>query len=571
MARTLDGKIQFWAAGCERIYGWSADEAVGRDVHELLQTTFPIPFADIESALLSEEVWEGDLRQVRRDGTEVIVSARKALRRDASGRPVAVAESLTDVTALRRAQALSRDLMATIDLAAVMARSLDGTIQFWSVGCERIYGWPQSEAIGKRAHDLLRTSFPIPQKEIECILMRDGEWRGDLRQCRYDGAEIIVSAHKAIRMDEHGRPVAVAESLTDVTALRIAEERQAMLAREVDHRAKNVLAVALSIVRLTPRDSVDGFADAVEGRVAAMARAHTVLAADGWSGAALQTLAESELAAHAHRVVIAGPAVRLKADAVQPMAMILHELATNAAKYGALASREGRVVVSWYLANDGVLHFQWQEIGGRAMTTAPTRQGFGTQLLASVAQGQLQGNAEFSWLPSGLLFSLTVHEDLIDKTRPYSALERSSTDPATPPVIRAPVHPPAPQRSGRILVVEDEILLALEIEQSVHSLGYEVAGPAGRLDQAIHLASFESDIAAAVIDINLAGELSFPVADLLQTRGIPYVIATGYGGSPSLQRRDHGAVAVLHKPFPRAALVAALRSALENAPSDMRI
>lgn len=414
MARALDGRIQFWAAGCERIYGWSAAEAIGRDANTLLQTTFPVPFAEIEAALLSNGFWEGDLRQVRRDGTEVVVSARKALRRDEAGRPAAIAESLTDVTALRRSEALSRDLLATIDLAAIMARAMDGTIQFWSAGCERLYGWTQSEAIGQRAHDLLHTRYPVPVAEIEDALMRRGDWRGDLVQHHRDGTEIVVSAHKVLRKDDRGRALAVAESLSDVTALRAAQERQALLAREVDHRAKNALAVALSILRLTPRGDAQRFADAVEGRIASMARAHRILAAEGWGGVALQTLAESELAAYPEHTSIAGPTVLLQAEAVQAIAMVLHELVANAAKYGALGSDHGQGVVKWHRTTDDGLRVHWQEVGGHPISEAPTRLGFGTQLIGEIVQNQLHGKAEFQWLPTGLCFGFTISEGLID-------------------------------------------------------------------------------------------------------------------------------------------------------------
>jgi two-component sensor histidine kinase len=178
--------------------------------------------------------------------------------------------------------------------------------------------------------------------------------------------------------------------------------------REVDHRAKNALAVALSVVQLAPRDlSPDAFAAAVTGRIAAMARAHSLLAAERWSGAELRTLAAAELALHEGRVRLSGPRLRLTADAAQPVAMLLHELATNAAKHGALSTPEGRVELSWRTACDE-LELRWRESGGPPLAGPPSRRGFGSRLLNSLAQRQLSGRIVFDW-SDGAGLQVVVH------------------------------------------------------------------------------------------------------------------------------------------------------------------
>jgi len=120
--RDLDGGIRFWSAGCQRLYGWSADEALGQSAHELLKTSFPAPWPEVEAALLADGEWYGDLTQSRRDGTRIVVAARKAIRRDATGRPCAVMENFDDGTALRRAENQLRSLNAELE-----ARVLDET------------------------------------------------------------------------------------------------------------------------------------------------------------------------------------------------------------------------------------------------------------------------------------------------------------------------------------------------------------------------------------------------------------------------------------------------------------
>jgi PAS domain S-box-containing protein len=352
----------------------------------------------------------------------------------------------------------------------------------------------------------------------------------------------------------------------DVTERRKAEEQQALLIREVDHRAKNALAVALSLVRLAPRDDAARFAAGVEGRIAAMARAHSLLAKGRWHGADLRTLAEGELAAHTGRVTFAGPPARLSADAAQPIAMLLHELATNAAKYGALALPEGRLDLSWDFGGaEGTLRLRWTERGGPSLEGAPTRRGFGSRLLSSLAERQLGGTLSFDWNKTGLRLSL----DLTPRSAvPAIAVEGNAPAQAAPaPLARtAGANPLA--RSGqapRILVVEDEFLLAMELEATLRSLGCEVVGPARSLAEAVRLAASETTLHAAILDVNLSGEMVFPVADLLATRGVPILFATGYGSAESLQGHDTGAVVVLSKPYPRDALIKALAQALGRA------
>jgi two-component sensor histidine kinase len=190
---------------------------------------------------------------------------------------------------------------------------------------------------------------------------------------------------------------------------REAEERRTYLMREVDHRAKNALAVALALIRLAPRDLPPAdFADAVEGRIAAMARAHSVLASHAWNGAELAAVAEGELAPYAGRYRSAGPAAWLAAEAVQPMAMLLHELATNAARHGALASPDGRIGVDWSFMADGGLRVTWSESGGPPPARDQERRGFGTRLIKQLAERQLGGRIERDWNEAGLRLSLSL-------------------------------------------------------------------------------------------------------------------------------------------------------------------
>jgi two-component sensor histidine kinase len=162
----------------------------------------------------------------------------------------------------------------------------------------------------------------------------------------------IEAQGQPVEHDAGGRAIRFIGVVRDITVRKAAEERLRLLAREVDHRAKNALAVMQSVVQLTPAQDAAAFKRAIEGRVSALARAQTLLAEDRWIGANLRALLEGELApfrSESHRVTLEGPSVMLPPGAAQPVAMAAHELATNAVKHGALSVPSGRVAVTWDL------------------------------------------------------------------------------------------------------------------------------------------------------------------------------------------------------------------------------
>ena len=212
--------------------------------------------------------------------------------------------------------------------------------------------------------------------------------------------------------------------VSDVTEEREVAERQILLAREVDHRAKNVLAVVQSILRLTRADSPRAFAGAVEGRVAALARAHQLLARSRWDGADLVELraggnsppippAVRGRPKGPERCLLNGPPLRLGPEAVQPVAMVVHELATNSAKHGALSVPGGLLRIDWDLIPrepDGAawLRLRWTETGGPPIPSAPARFGFGSRVVTTTVERQLGGEVTFDWAPGGLRCEITV-------------------------------------------------------------------------------------------------------------------------------------------------------------------
>jgi PAS domain S-box-containing protein len=275
--------------------------------------------------------------------------------------------------------------------------------------CE-IVGRSEAELLERLGpEDLCR---PLDRGHVPVLhaLDRGEESEGEYGLQRPDGTVVWVRSNSAVlARDAQGRPTRAVSVLQDITEKRRAEEERELLAHEVNHRAKNLLAVVQSMLALTRLDS-PAAAAALKARVAALGRVHSLLAEEGWAGVELSDLASRELAGFADQSIsISGPAVHLRAQAVQPFAMVLHELATNAVKYGALSRSDGEVDLSWSVSNspDDVLTLQWIERGGPVLTGPPGRGGFGTRVVDSTVRG-VGGEVSRQWRDSGLVCRIVV-------------------------------------------------------------------------------------------------------------------------------------------------------------------
>ena len=252
--------------------------------------------------------------------------------------------------------------------------------------------WDRLEQIGRRMSKGLRTL------QTEFRVVRPN---GNVRWCTGTVAASFDAADRVVR---------ISGVTIDVTDRKEAEERQDLLAREVDHRARNALAVVQSIVRLTRATSVDSYVAAVEGRIKALARAHALLSETRWHGADLGALVAEELApyrvAETDKVEIGGPNVSLLPHMAQGLALALHELATNAAKHGALSSMAGKVRLTWELRPD-LLVLRWIETGGPRIAP-PAARSFGLKVIRASIEKQLDGKATFEWDPQGMQCTLSI-------------------------------------------------------------------------------------------------------------------------------------------------------------------
>jgi PAS domain S-box-containing protein len=418
-----DGPIEFWNAGAERLYGFAPNEAVGRSSHTILQTKFPREFTELRSQLLNERYWSGELRHICKDGHEVTVDSRMQLLGDDT-----VLEVNRDVTqvkaleiqrmqveaALRESEQQLRWLASIVESSddAIVSKNLDGIIRSWNRGAERVFGYTAQEAIGQPI------TIVIPkdrQDEERAILtrIRRGE-RIDhfetIRQ-RKHGSLIVVSLTVSPVKNAEGKIVGASKSARDITEQRRSQEQIATLAREAEHRSKNLLATVQATVNLSQADTPEGLKQAIEGRILALANVHSLFVETRWIGAELSTIATQELAPYfekdERRVRIDGPQALLEPNAAQAIAVTLHELATNAAKYGALSVANGQIDLKWSHESDGRLILRWKEMGGPAVQMPPKHQGFGTRIVKRMI-GQLKGKSRFDWRADGLVCEITL-------------------------------------------------------------------------------------------------------------------------------------------------------------------
>jgi two-component sensor histidine kinase/CheY-like chemotaxis protein len=336
-----------------------------------------------------------------------------------------------------------------------------------------------------------------------------------------------------------------------------AHERDKLLMAELDHRVKNTLANIQTLVSQASRsaNSLTGFVEGLDGRIQSMAKAHSLLTQSRWEGVSIEGLLREELEPYCERgvgVVFTGVEIVLTPKSALALSLVVHELATNAAKFGAFSLPHGEVAIDWRLRPDGGVALVWSESGGPPVVV-PSRRGFGSSLIERALALETGGEAIVRYEPTGVICDISL---------PAFSVVEASFRPAL--VVLKPAEPtekppPLPERP-RILVIEDSIFVIMTLEGMCEDLGWDMIGPATRVDEGLRMARDEA-FDVALIDVNLDGEMSWGIAALLAARGIPFAFGTGYDIT-SILPPEFADTPIFSKPFRMAEVERRMRQLL---------
>jgi PAS domain S-box-containing protein len=358
----------------------------------------------------------------RPDGTSVPFLAYPSPLIDESGVLVGAINMLIDITERKRVEYEGQLLASIIESSndAIVSKDLNGVITSWNKGAQRLFGYTPEEVIGKPITILIPTERLHEESTILALIHRGEriEHYETIRR-RKDGSLVEISLTVSPVKTAEGRVIGASKIARDITERRRAEDQQNLLLREMSHRIKNLFAVASGVVTLRSAATPEDMAKAVRERLGALTRAHELtrpglidMAEKSSRDTTLHALVRTIFAPYVDskdhgRVIVNGPEVPICGSAVTNLALVLHEFATNAAKYGALGSPSGSIGIHWCAENDK-LALTWAEHGGPPINGQPQDQGFGSLLAHRIVCSQFGGRLSHDWKPEGLTIHLSV-------------------------------------------------------------------------------------------------------------------------------------------------------------------
>ena len=424
IGHSVDGVITSWNAGAERMFGYPAVRALGRSLSMLLPTDSHQELQSLLAACSAQSKADELLMTwLRHDGTEVPVSLRCSPVLDPGGAVVGGSTIARDISERKHAawklEESERRLAAIIEQTTVGMAQLDleGRLEAVNPRYCDIVGRASDTLIGKRVEQLLVPDDVAEyEQQFQLLVDRGTPFQIEQRYLRPDGVVVWVSNHVSIIHDEDGRPLRAAAVLLDITQRRLAAQHRDMLLSELNHRVKNTLATVQAIALQTLAHSGDlgAFRDAFTSRLLALSSTHDLLARDSWRGVGLRDIVMTELAPYRDdgtlRADVVGENLHLNAKTALALSLALHELATNAGKYGALSNATGRVGVEWLtMERDGQrwLQLRWSEYGGPAVTE-PTHRGFGSRLISEGVAYELGGDVSLDFPVTGAVCTIAI-------------------------------------------------------------------------------------------------------------------------------------------------------------------
>jgi PAS domain S-box-containing protein len=531
----------------------------------------PMPHEECPIALTLRQqapVQGGEAVLERPDGTRVPFRPCPSLLRGADGAVIGAVNVMLDLSDRDKADIESARLAAIVSSSddAIVSKGLDGRINSWNAAATRVFGWEAGEMIGQSIMKIIPIELQNEEREIIARLRRGERVEHfDTVRLTKDGRRINVSLTISPLRNRLGMVVGASKIARDVTDRKRDEQLQRLLFDELNHRVKNTLATIQAIAGQSLRNasSPAAFVTSFNGRIQSLARAHEVLVSGNMKGADVSRIVREQVllgSGDGTRIVAKGPPVFLPSKAAINLSLVLHELATNARKYGALAHPGGHLVVTWRLFAypKRELILEWRESGVPDLKE-PHNRGFGTTLIERTLETE-GGKGVLRYLPGGLACDLILPLP----QEPMAADGSDTANEGADSEVSSNVDNGELQ-GRRVLVIEDEILVAMDIETVLSDAGLEIAGRAGTLPQARQLIS-ELDYDLVLLDGNLGGEFVGELAASLAARRVPFAFATGYGrdGVPA-GFRDRP---VLAKPFTPEQLLGMVRRLLTRDGSE---
>jgi PAS domain S-box-containing protein len=412
----LQGRALFVNEAGRKLVGLPNLEAVRstRVIEYFAAEDQPRVVAEVLPAVRNSGFWEGELN-FRNFATGQLVPVLYNIFpiRNSSGELIAYGTVTRNLTEARLAEQRLHSLASIVETSddAIVSKNLDGVIKSWNKGAERIFGYSAAEAVGQPITIVIPGDRYSEERDI-LTRIRRGERIDHFETVRRrkDGSLIAVSLTVSPVKNAEGKIVGASKIARDITEQKRNQEQIVTLAREAEHRSKNLLATVQATVMLSQSDTPEGLKKVIEGRIGALANVHSLFVQTRWIGADLSTIATQELAAYSEknqrRVRVDGPPVLLEPNAAQVIAVTLHELATNAAKYGALSAANGQVDLKWSHDSNGQLHLRWTETGGPKVHE-PKHKGFGGRIIERMI-AQQSGKARFDWRAEGLVCEITL-------------------------------------------------------------------------------------------------------------------------------------------------------------------
>jgi PAS domain S-box-containing protein len=425
-----DHTVLSWNPGAERIFGYSAEEIVGRSYLAIIPDAVKDEYLRNCERIGSGGALSLTVSRLHKDGRLVPVEISSAPLRDERGVVIGISSVLRDVTEKVAAAALANQLAAIVDASAdaIVGLAPDGTISTWNPAARRLFDYSADEVVGKSLDVLLSDDELDKLSDKLERVRRAGFATVETERRRKDGTPVAVSVTAAPIRDAREKITGYAVVYRDVTESRRHDQQMRIVMRELSHRAKNLLAVISAMARSMSSSTTDitVFVESFSARIYGLARSHDLLVKKEWTNASLRSLTEAQLQPFMYRggnrLLLNGGDIAVNPAAAQMIGLALHELATNAAKHGALTTDSGSVSITWSVDNDELqaahLEMTWRESGGPRVVE-PSRTGFGREVLEEMIAESLDGSTELSFPEGGIIWRLRVPLSTLQTTHAH--------------------------------------------------------------------------------------------------------------------------------------------------------